>query len=1009
MSRSSATPAGAGEAKGPRDPSRGDIDLPGAPASGEATGSRFAPRNWRVATKLYAILMIPVVVALVLAGLRVGGSQSTWREAQDAERVAELVRASTAYAHALIDERDVTARPMLEGDREAPAVEEAQRSTDEARDEFHARWEETPHTESLLHRMEGVTEVEPQLETLRQRAYTDQLPGVETEEGYVTVQHPLMSFANELGLGTDNLTTYGRTVYALSLSKAASSLQRAIGTHLLVAPGPDAADRQLQLTSFSSYAYLEEIAKAEYGSAGTPQDVERLEERLARANEDAAADAPNAQSLTVMVQLIGSGADPEELAEQGLTPEAWFAAATAEFDAYRDIEQELVDAAVDEAREVAASARNDMLVNAAAVLAALLLAFLVAGLMARSMSRDMRKLRTAAFDVAGRRLPAVVDQLSRVNPGRVDTAVTATPVSSRDEIGEVARAFDQVHREAVRLAAEQALLRGNVNAIFTNLSSRNQGLIERQLALISELESREADPEQLENLFKLDHLATRMRRNGENLLVLAGEEMENRWNQAVPLVDVLRAAASEVEDYARIETSGVPPCEIHGGVVNDLVHLLAELLENATSFSSPQARVTVTATRLPDARVMIEIHDKGIGLSQEDFAEINRRLAAPPTVDAAISQRMGLFVVGRLAARHGIRVQLRPSGEQSGTTSLVMLPEAITHGGGGQTPEQEESFTVSRIMEEETGISAADREAGLRTAAELGFDDTRYGDPAPLATEPTPPRLPTGPVGQVSGSGQSMGDTMRLEPIGGDRRRPSTDGWTGPAPAHPGATPADPGAPAPHPARPAAPQGETAPAPQGLPADQDPYAAGGTGAGAWQQPPGQKPAIPQQPRFDAFSRSADSSQDGPGNRAQRVGFPASGPVGADQGPANDQGLPRRVPRHQRPEEETAQGQGWEPQPEAPQWDRGPRREERTGGTTSSGLPKRVPKANLTEHSSSEPTAPGGPQVSRDPQDVRGRLSSLRRGVQQGRGAGSGRGAQNDERDQGPGHTYEQER
>ena len=141
----------------------------------------------------------------------------------------------------------------------------------------------------------------------------------------------------------------------------------------------------------------------------------------------------------------------------------------------------------------------------------------------------------------------LVDQLSRTDPGRVDTRVQPIPITTTDEIGEVARAFDQVHREAVRLAAEQALLRGNVNAIFTNLSRRNQSLIEGQLTLITDLENNEADPDQLENLFRLDHLATRMRRNGENLLVLAGEEPGRRWNQPVPLVDVLRAASSEVE------------------------------------------------------------------------------------------------------------------------------------------------------------------------------------------------------------------------------------------------------------------------------------------------------------------------------------------------------------------------------------------------------------------------------------------------------------------------------
>ncbi len=359
------------------------------------------------------------------------------------------------------------------------------------------------------------------------------------------------------------------------------------------------------------------------------------------------------------------------------------------------------------------------------------LAFILAGAVARQMSRSMRQLRNAAFGIAEQRLPMLVDQLSRTDPGRVDTRVQAIPITTTDEIGEVARAFDQVHREAVRLAAEQALLRGNINAIFTNLSRRNQSLIEGQLTLITDLENNEADPDQLENLFRLDHLATRMRRNGENLLVLAGEEPGRRWDQPVPLVDVLRAASSEVEQYERIELSGVPEAEIHGRAVTDLVHLLAELLENATTFSSPQTKVRVTATRLPDGRVMIEIHDKGIGLTAEDFADINHKLANPPTVDAAISQRMGLFVVGRLSDRHGIRVQLRPSGEQAGTTSLVMLPDAITHGGGGEQHADRDEFTVSQIIPEQNfggGAGENFNQPQMRTAAELGFDDSRYSE-----------------------------------------------------------------------------------------------------------------------------------------------------------------------------------------------------------------------------------------------------------------------------------------
>jgi signal transduction histidine kinase len=351
----------------------------------------------------------------------------------------------------------------------------------------------------------------------------------------------------------------------------------------------------------------------------------------------------------------------------------------------KKIEHTLLEDMEQKARELRSASEREAIISGALILLVLGVSLVGAFVIARSMIRSLRRLQETANKVAQDRLPELVKQLSESDPQDVDTSVESVGVHSRDEIGQVAAAFDDVHREAVRLAAEQALLRGNVNAMFTNLSRRSQGLIQRQLSLISELESREADPDQLSSLFKLDHLATRMRRNGENLLVLAGEEPGRRWTRPVPLVDVLRAAASEVEQYERIELSSVPTTEVAGRVVNDLVHLLAELLENATSFSSPQTKVKVTGHALPDGRVLIEIHDTGIGLSPEDLAAINERLASPPTVDVSVSRRMGLFVVGRLSQRHGIRIQLRPS-DSGGTTALVMLPVDVAQGGKKPAP-----------------------------------------------------------------------------------------------------------------------------------------------------------------------------------------------------------------------------------------------------------------------------------------------------------------------------------
>nr|WP_202418276.1 nitrate- and nitrite sensing domain-containing protein [Streptomyces sp. YIM 132580] len=1021
-----------------------------------------------------------------MGGFQVKGSIDTWSEAQEAEKIARVVRAASDYGQALLNERDLTAQPLLSGDRTADVVEQTRATTDEARTAFDAAVKEMPAKPGLERRLKLFKVDEPKLPELRKAAYSQALDPVKTEEGYTQVQHSLMQFANELGLGTGNITSYGRTVYALELSKAAESLQRSIGMHLLVRPSQKPAVYNDQVKAFGSYNYLEQIALAEFNAGGTQADVDRLRQvmagkaadgakqlKAAREQADAAGQpfvAPPSIDGSVfdgMVQEIGRGQEPEELAKKGITPETWMAASTAKFEGYTTVEKELVDKAVKEAAEISSDAKSDAIVNGLIVVIALLAAFVLAGLMARQMSRAMQRLRTAAFSIAEQRLPSLVDQLSRTDPGRVDTRVQPIPITTRDEIGEVARAFDQVHREAVRLAAEQAMLRGNVNAIFTNLSRRNQSLIEGQLTLITDLENNEADPDQLESLFKLDHLATRMRRNGENLLVLSGEEPGRRWDQPVPLVDVLRAASSEVESYERIELSGVPEAEIHGRAVTDLVHLLAELLENATTFSSPQTKVRVTATRLPDGRVMVEIHDKGIGLTAEDFADINHKLANPPTVDAAVSQRMGLFVVGRLADRHGIRVQLRPSGEQAGTTSLVMLPDVITHGGSGDSLPGQGDFTVSSIIpEQQSAFDPAPQHGQMRTAAELGFDDSRYEVPAdPAQLDPVNRSLMReerrAALEAQTGPGSPFADgSQEQQGYDQDQQGYAQDQRYGQEP-YAGLDPYDNGAqgyaqesygqdrygqdPAQQQAQQQAPydgsyeqqgygtedgypQQQEQNGPQAQPQEgyaeaayaapenpQDPYAADRYAAPTDQSHQDDWPVQSGfQNSFEPVRQAeAESVPSVPAPSQERVGFerPGSAPnVGHE---LTEAGLPRRggaqhwqpsgrgneqpapLPQRQPQQQEERQapqtdGDGtddWRSTNDE-RWERAEKlREPKAGGITPSGLPRRVPKANLVE-GTAEQTQQGGPQVSRAPEDVRGRLSNLRRGIQRGRNAGS---------------------
>ncbi|WP_333768831.1 sensor histidine kinase [Streptomyces sp. IBSBF 2435] len=635
-------------------------------------GPRIAMRNWRISTRLVSLLALPVVTAGALGGLRIHTSLQNIDQLQRMKSLTDIAEHATDLADSLAEERDSSAGPISAGSP-TDAVAASRQTTDREYKLYRDASDNISSNDTLFSGVRSsliaIDTQLTQLSALRDQAFTSQSSIAQTVSSYDGLIQSLLGLSVDMAQATQNseMVTSTRALAAFSSAKEYESIQRAvISAALAKGKGLDANDYQsvkwgaanedINLTRFQTLygSRSAELLKPIEGGNDTISAHDTMRERIA--------------------------ATPDAI--DGITTSYldWDDAAKAKIDAMNRIERSLLNEMRQKSLELQSTAKQDALISAAIILLVLGVAVVGAFVVARSMIRSLRRLQQTAQDVAQKRLPELVKQLSDSDPQDVDTSVESIGINSRDEIGQVARAFDEVHSEAVRLAAEQALLRGNVNAMFTNLSRRSQGLIQRQLSLISELESREADPDQLSSLFKLDHLATRMRRNGENLLVLAGEEPGRRWTRPVPLVDVLRAAASEVEQYERIELTSVPSAEVTGRIVNDLVHLLAELLENATSFSSPQTKVRVTGHALPDGRVLIEIHDTGIGLSPEDLADINERLANPPTVDVAVSRRMGLFVVGRLSLRHGIRIQLRPS-DSGGTTALVMLPVDVTQGG----------------------------------------------------------------------------------------------------------------------------------------------------------------------------------------------------------------------------------------------------------------------------------------------------------------------------------------
>ena len=293
---------------------------------------------------------------------------------------------------------------------------------------------------------------------------------------------------------------------------------------------------------------------------------------------------------------------------------------------------------------------------------------------ARALIRQLERLRNAARDLASYRLPRVVERLQHGE--KVDVENEAPPLDfGRDEIGQVGQAFNDVQSTAIRVAVEQAELRRSVRDVFLSLARRSQALLHRQLGLLDAMERRSTDAEELAELFRIDHLATRMRRNAENLIVLSGATAGRAWRKPVPMVDVLRGALAEVEDYTRVTVLPVVPASLVGRAVGDVIHLLAELIENAVSFSPPQTVVRVGGSVVGNG-FAIEIEDRGLGMSEEDRVLANEQLDDPPEFKLSSTARLGLYVVGKLAERHGIRVKLTES-PYGGTTAIVLLPATL--------------------------------------------------------------------------------------------------------------------------------------------------------------------------------------------------------------------------------------------------------------------------------------------------------------------------------------------
>jgi hypothetical protein len=399
---------------------------------------------------------------------------------------------------------------------------------------------------------------------------------------------------------------------------------------------------------------------------------------------DAAAELPDADrsrylqmvqgeafvQLAVMEEALLTRGQPEK--PLPISTANWRTAANAVLKALRSFEEQAGAAPAERAEAAVSTAYTRIVATGLVGLISVALALWVGLRVSRSVAGRLLRLRDTARELAQIELPAVVAKLRKGE--RVDVE-EAELNFGHDEIGEVGRAFAQVRSTAVRSAVDEAVLRHGLNEVFLNVARRSQTLLHRQLSLLDRMERRARDPQELEDLFRLDHLSTRMRRHAEDLVILAGGAPGRGWRHPVAAVDVIRGAVSEIEEYVRVVVDKIPDVAVAGRAVGDIIHLLAELVENGTSFSPPQTRVQVSA-QIVEGGLAVRIADRGLGMTAEALQEANAGLATPPDFDPANSARLGLMVVARLAARHGIKVELSRSAH-GGVAAEALIPPAL--------------------------------------------------------------------------------------------------------------------------------------------------------------------------------------------------------------------------------------------------------------------------------------------------------------------------------------------
>ncbi|CLT16792.1 putative regultory protein [Mycobacterium tuberculosis] len=723
-----------------------DISAPAQPARGkpQQRPPSWSPRNWPVRWKVFTIALLPLVVAMVLAGLRVEAAMASTSGLRLVAARAEMIPAITKYMSAL----DVAVLASSTGHD----VEGAQKNFTARKYELQTRLADT---DVIADVRSGVNTLLNGGQALLDKVLADSI-GLRDR---VTAYAPLLLTAQNVIDASVRVDSEQIRTQVQGLSRAVGARGQMTMQEILVTRGADLAEPQLRsamvtLAGTEPSTLFGMSAALGAGSPDTKNLQQQMVTRMAIMSDPAVA-------LVNNPELLHSIQITRDIAEQVIT--------------------DTTEAVTKSVQSQATDRRDAAIRDAVLVLAAIATAIVVVLVVARTLVGPMRVLRDGALKVAHTDLDG---EIAAVRAGD-EPIPEPLAVYTTEEIGQVAHAVDELHTRALLLAGEETRLRLLVNEMFETMSRRSRSLVDQQLSVIDQLERNEEDPARLDSLFRLDHLAARLRRNSANLLVLAGAQITRDHREPVPLSTVISAAVSEVEDYRRVDIARVPDCAVVGAAAGGVIHLLAELIDNALRYSSPTTPVRVAAAIGSEGSVLLRISDSGLGMTDADRRMANMRLRAGGEVTPDSARHMGLFVVGRLAGRHGIRVGLRGpvTGEQgTGTTAEVYLPLAVLEGTAPAQPPKPRVFAIKPPCPEPAAADPTDVPAAI----------------GPLPPVTLLPRRTPGSSGIAD---------VPAQPMQQRRRELKTPWWEDRFQQEPKQPPAPEPRPAPPPAKPAPPAG----------------------------------------------------------------------------------------------------------------------------------------------------------------------------------------------------------